>query len=172
MTIVIANRQRTRKVNLRRLKTMTGRILARLGIVQAELGITLVAAPEMAALNERFLHHAGPTDVITFDYTRAGGARHSVRADFNGAPLSRLSPSSSSPALHGEIFVCVDEAVSQARHFKTSWQSETLRYLIHGVLHLLGHDDSRPAARRKMKQQENLLLARLSGSGKSRSALE
>ena len=171
MTIVIANRQRTRKVNLRRLKTMTGRILARLGIAQAELGITLVAAPEMAALNERFLHHAGPTDVITFDYTRADGARHSVRADFSGAPLSHPS-SSSPPALHGEIFVCVDEAVSQARHFKTSWQSETLRYLIHGVLHLLGHDDSRPAARRKMKQQENLLLARLSGSGKSRSPLE
>ena len=47
--------------------------------------------------------------------------------------------------LHGEIFICVDEAVWQARKFRTSWQSEIVRYLVHGVLHLLGHDDSRPA---------------------------
>ena len=47
--------------------------------------------------------------------------------------------------LHGEIFICVDEAVLQARKFRTSWQSEIVRYLVHGVLHLLGHDDSRPA---------------------------
>ena len=45
--------------------------------------------------------------------------------------------------LHGEIFICVDEAIRQARRFGTIWQSEIVRYLIHGVLHLLGFDDSR-----------------------------
>jgi len=50
--------------------------------------------------------------------------------------------------LLGEIYICVDEAVLQARKFGTSWQSEVIRYLVHGVLHLLGFDDSsggRPA---------------------------
>ncbi len=67
------------------------------------------------------------------------------------------------PTLHGEIFICVDEAIAQARKYAPRWQSEIVRYVIHGILHLLGHDDSRPAARRRMKREENRLLRRLAG---------
>jgi rRNA maturation RNase YbeY len=52
----------------------------------------------------------------------------------------------------------VDEAVLQARKFGTSWESEVIRYLVHGVLHLLGFDDSSAGARRKMKPEENRRL--------------
>jgi probable rRNA maturation factor len=48
--------------------------------------------------------------------------------------------------------------MTQARQFRTSWQSELVRYIIHGVLHLRGFDDIRPADRRKMKREENRLL--------------
>lgn len=63
--------------------------------------------------------------------------------------------------IHGEMFVCVDEAVAQARRFRTSWQSEVVRYLIHGILHLLGHDDHRAEDRRRMKRAEDRLLHQL-----------
>jgi probable rRNA maturation factor len=56
----------------------------------------------------------------------------------------------------------VDEAVLQARKFGTHWQSEIVRYVVHGVLHLTGHDDRLSAARRKMKREENRLLTGLS----------
>ena len=52
----------------------------------------------------------------------------------------------------------MDDAISQARQFGTTWTSELVRYVIHGVLHLLGHDDVRPVTRRKMKREENRLL--------------
>ena len=52
----------------------------------------------------------------------------------------------------------MDEAVLQARKFDTSWQSEIVRYIIHGVLHLVGFDDSSAGARRKMKREENRRL--------------
>jgi probable rRNA maturation factor len=68
----------------------------------------------------------------------------------------------SRPTLHGEIFICVDEAVSQAQKFGASWQSEIVRYIIHGVLHLLGHDDLHAGAQREMKREENRLLRKLS----------
>jgi len=58
----------------------------------------------------------------------------------------------------GEIFICVDEAVLQARKFGTSWPSEVVRYIVHGVLHLCGFDDSSAGARRKMKREENRRL--------------
>jgi probable rRNA maturation factor len=96
-------------------------------------------------VNETFLKHEGPTDVVTFDYLE-----------------KRKAGSGKRKHLHGEIFICVDEAVLQAKKFRASWQSEIVRYLVHGVLHLLGHDDRRIAARKKMKREENRLLRELS----------
>jgi probable rRNA maturation factor len=118
------------------------KLFAELEICEAELGVNLVGAREMTLVNETFLRHEGSTDVITFDHTDC-------------------PPKTTSPALHGELFICVDEAVQQARRFRTSWQSEVVRYLIHGVLHLRGHDDRRASDRRKMKREENRLVRRL-----------
>ena len=64
--------------------------------------------------------------------------------------------------VHGEIFICIDDAVKQARQFRTTWQSELVRYLIHGVLHAVGYGDLTPADRGVMKREENRLLLMLS----------
>jgi len=162
--LVLRNRQRVRRVHLQLLRQMFRSLLRDLpGVKDFQLGVHLVAAAEMTRLNERFLRHAGSTDVITFDY-RTNKPTPDPSQEGNG----KLRADLSSPPwqghewlLYGEIFVCLDEAVSQAHRFRTSWQSELLRYVIHGVLHLHGFDDSRPAARRKMKREENRLLRRL-----------
>ena len=152
MTVAIVSRQRTRKVNARLLKQIANFLLSELQIAEAELGIILVGETEMARVNKTFLNHKGSTDVITFDH-REGRA---------GSPLPAVGAHGvTRPTLHGELFICVDDAVVQAREFKTTWQSEVVRYLIHGVLHLLGHDDHAAVVRRKMKREENHLLRRL-----------
>lgn len=140
--LTIHSRQSTRGVEVTLLRRIAKDLFAGLPQVQAaELGICLVAAPEMSRINEAFLQHAGSTDVITFNYSE---------------PATRNSEAA--PHLQGEIFICVDEAVAQARCFRTTWQSELVRYLVHGVLHLLGHDDQAAVDRRKMKRVENRLV--------------
>ena len=67
-SILIANRQRTKKINARRLKQIVSVLFAELEISEAELGINLVGAQEMARANRQFLQHEGSTDVITFDH--------------------------------------------------------------------------------------------------------
>lgn len=143
--IMISNRQRARKIDLRLLETITAAVLEELKIAQAELGIVLTSANEMASLNKKYLGHEGPTDVITFDY---GNPESGIRIP--GLPL------------HGEIFVCVEEAQRQAKEFRTGWQPEMVRYIVHGVLHLLGHDDLKPMARKKMKRVEGRVAGKLS----------
>jgi probable rRNA maturation factor len=155
MSVTIANRQRVQKINLRLLKKIANALLAELEIQKAELGICLVAAPEMTRLNESFLKHRGSTDVIAFDYgfgVPPSGGKFSKKS----ARANRLKPELRT--LHGEIHICVAEAVLQARKYGTSWQSEVVRYIVHGVLHLLGFDDSSAGARRKMKREENRRL--------------
>jgi probable rRNA maturation factor len=144
-SLVLRNRQRVRPVNLGFLRLIITELLQEGFQTESfDLGIYLVSSPEMTRLNETFLKHCGPTDVITFDYSEIPGDESRSRA-----------------TLHGEIFICVDEAVKQARQFRATWQSELARYVVHGLLHLQGHDDLRPASRRKMKLTENRLLRRL-----------
>lgn len=166
--IHLENRQRVRSVHLPLLRQITRALLEqRQPEPDSEIGVYLVATPEMARLNEGFLNHAGSTDVITFDYaepsptaaaSEPGGADLPVRrTKFKGA--TRVQ--SSKRSLHGEIFICVDDAVKQARQFQTTWPEEIVRYLVHGVLHLEGFDDMTPAARRLMKRAENRLVKEL-----------
>jgi probable rRNA maturation factor len=152
MSVTIANRQHVRKINLRLLKKIAAALLTELEIKKAEIGICLVAAPEMTRLNETFLKHKGSTDVITFDYRDNVGQASSLSHSKKQKVRDRQD---ACPTIHGEIYICMDEAVLQARKFGTSWQSEVIRYLVHGVLHLLGFDDSSAGARRKMKREEN-----------------
>ena len=131
----VRSRQRTRPVDTRQLRRIALWALEeRFGDTAFELGIHLVGAAEMARVNGTFLNHEGSTDVITFDQGEGGGG------------------------LHGELFICVDDAVAQARRFRTTWQGEVVRYVLHGLLHLHGFDDLEPAARRRMKREENRLV--------------
>jgi probable rRNA maturation factor len=147
--IAISNRQRAgaraRKIDLRLLQKIAAAALEELGLEAAELSIVLVGAKEMASLNEKFLNHEGPTDVITFDYrnTELGTQNIELR-------------------IYGEIFVCLEEAKRQAKEFKTTWQAEVVRYVVHGILHLAGHGDLHPVARKKMKKEEGRLVRELS----------
>ena len=155
--LCLRNRQGNRSVNLQLLEEIARHLLKRCSSHgHIELGIHLVAAPEMTRLNEQFLHHAGSTDVITFDY-----AGHAAQAPPPTRPVAKVRAADradAGPALWGEIFICLDEAVAQARRFRTTWQSEVTRYLVHGLLHLHGYDDGHPAARLRMKREENRLL--------------
>jgi probable rRNA maturation factor len=148
LDLTLRNRQKTCRVETRRLRRICTRLLEDLlQLKNAELGITLVAAAEMARINGHFLHHEGSTDVITFDYSEIPNP---------GPPTPERGPK-----LHGELFVCLDEAIFQARCCHTTWQSELVRYIIHGTLHLLGYDDDRAPDRHAMKREEDRLLGLL-----------
>jgi probable rRNA maturation factor len=142
--LVLRNRQWVRAVDLRQLRRLSRTLIEDLlGLRGYELGVHLVAASEMTRLNGQFLQHTGSTDVITFDHS-------------TDLPIDR-------PALHGEVFICLDDAVKQARQFGVTWQAELVRYIVHGLLHLLGHDDHDPVARRRMKREEDRLVTELAG---------
>lgn len=145
LELTIRNRQRTRAIHGRLLREIAVELLGELlQLEEVELGVALVGAKEMARVNWQFLRHEGSTDVITFDHS--------------AEQLSRKRQKQMRRRISGELFICVDDAVAQARSFRTTWPAEVVRYLVHGVLHLCGHDDHRADARRIMKREENRLV--------------
>jgi probable rRNA maturation factor len=145
MLLRIQNRQRNKAIDVRRLRQIIVVLVEELlKLEQVELGVSLVGVKEMARINWQFLQHEGATDVITFDHTEG--------------QLSRRKVTPSPQAINGELFVCVAVAVAQARSFRTQWPAELVRYIVHGVLHLVGHDDHQATARTRMKRVENRLV--------------
>jgi len=148
LELTIRNRQRARAIDLRLLREIATELLRELlPLDEVELGVALVGAKEMAQINWQFLQHEGSTDVITFDHSEE--------------QLSRKRQKAMGRKICGELYVCVDDAVAQARSFRTTWPAEVVRYIVHGVLHLCGHDDHHATARRVMKREENRLVRRL-----------
>ena len=60
---------------------------------------------------------------------------------------------------HGEIFISIETAQRQAEAHHTSVDHELRLYLVHGLLHLQGFDDSEPTARRRMQRVQARILA-------------
>ena len=140
--LAVSNRQRACRidgVHLRRLVRF--HLEEQLKLRHYDLAVHLLSSRRMAEVNVTHLQHQGPTDVITFDYGEPG-----------------------TDGLHGELLVCPAVAIEQAREFGTTWESEILRYIVHGVLHLRGYDDQTAAERRRMKRAENRLLQEMVGS--------
>src|SRR5262249_6177921 len=137
-SVSINNRHRSRAVNVRLLRQIVLRCLRELlKVPMYDVSIQIVDATEITRLNEKYLKHAGSTDVVTFAYEES-------------PPIRRF--------IWGDIYVCIDEAIRQAKRFGTSWQQELVRYVVHGILHLLGYDDRTVRARKGMKSIENKLV--------------
>jgi probable rRNA maturation factor len=161
-TLCLLNRQRGRRVDPRLLRRIVQALLRETCPEGTfDLVIYIVAGPEMTRLNEAFLHHKGSTDVITFDYAERVEQASCLSTSGGRVQLAKDRRDACPTLLHGEIFVCLDIAVSQARRFHTTWQSELVRYIVHGVLHLLGYDDRHARARRRMKRTEDTLVHQL-----------
>jgi probable rRNA maturation factor len=105
----------------------------------AEMSVALVGDRRMAALHERFLGIAGPTDVLTFDLARV--ARGRVTA--------------------GEVVVCVPHALREARRRGIRPRDEVLLYALHGMLHLCGYDDRTDRGFVNMHRREDQILRAL-----------
>src|SRR3990172_2643496 len=139
MGIQVRNLQRARRVATSRLRSVGRRTLSALGCPEAEVGSLLVTDRRIRALNRRYRGEDSPTDVLAFPQGEGGG------------PPGH-------PGLLGDVVISVETAASQAARAGSSLEREAALLLIHGILHLLGHDHATAAERRRMWAIQRRLL--------------
>ena len=93
----------------------------------------------MRELNRGYRGKDAATDVLSFPMEHA--------------------PAADAERLLGDVVISVDTAARQATEYDATLQRELYRLLIHGLLHLLGHDHVRAAERRVMEREERRLAA-------------
>ena len=104
------------------------------------ISVALVGRTTISRLNREYLKHAGATDVISFGMGR----------ERRGAPAV------------GDIYICPDVARENARRNRVPVREELARLVVHGTLHVLGHDhpdDETRTSSAMWKRQERILAS-------------
>ncbi len=139
MTVSLSGRRGLPPLDRPKLRRRAGAILRALDRSDSELSILLVGDAEIAELNAAYRDKRRPTDVLSFSLLEG---RHSDRRG----------------ALLGDVVISLETAERQARRGRRSLEDEVLRLLVHGVLHLLGHDHEEDEEARAMRAEERRLL--------------
>ncbi len=125
-------------IDRRLLRARAAHLLRAVEQARAELSIALVDDAKIAELNAAYRGANRATDVLSFSLREGQGA------DYCGALL-------------GDVVIGLETAARQARVRRRSVDDEVARLLIHGTLHLLGHDHERSDESRVMRAEERRL---------------
>jgi len=121
------------KIKRRETTRWIKRIIENLNKKTGDITFIFCSDEEILRINKSYLNHDYYTDIITFDYSEK----------------DRLS---------GDLFISLETVKTNSEKFKTKYEEELLRVMIHGVLHLCGFDDKTPAERKIIREKEDEAL--------------
>tara|TARA_B100000575_G_scaffold294548_1_gene311423 strand:- start:6812 stop:7270 length:459 start_codon:yes stop_codon:yes gene_type:complete len=104
--------------------------------------IVIVDEAEIRRINSEYLQRDYITDIISFHYHET----------------SKFMDSSSRPLLEGTIYCCLPRIIEQSREFSVKLHTECLRILVHGLLHILGFEDSTMEQKKIMTIEEDAII--------------
>ena len=140
-TVVVSDEQTEVEVDAGRWADLARAVLGHEGRV-GELTLTFVDRAEIAALNAEHMGKEGPTDVLSF-------------------PLDSFDDTAGAlpgPVLLGDVVVCPAIAREAAPTHAGTLDDELALLVVHGILHVLGHDHFEPEETRVMRDRERVLL--------------
>jgi probable rRNA maturation factor len=122
------------KLDKRKIHNLVFQLTRELEIKLETLELNFVTSETILRINIEYLDHDYLTDIITFNY------------------------SGDKENLEGEIFICTEIALENALKYNVNLDSELIRLIIHGILHLIGYDDTKSDKKKKMKIKEDELV--------------
>ena len=143
--VVVSDEQHEIRVDADRWSALAVAALRAEGCV-GELSLTFVDPDEMAALNAEHLGKQGPTDVLSF-------------------PLDPHGSDTPGPSLIGDIVICPAIAATAAPGHAGNLDDELALLIVHGVLHISGHDHAEADETATMRARELALLVEHHWSG-------
>ena len=141
MAILIDNQQENHPIEIQKLEVKAQAILDALDCQEGELSILIVDDLRIAEINQAYLNHSGPTNVISFSM------REGEFGDIN-------------PHLLGDVIISADTCAMEAQEASITMETRLDQLLIHGILHIFGYDHIHSEADAKaMEAKSNELVA-------------
>jgi len=128
-------------------------LLGAVGARDATVSVTIVRDRAMRALNREHRGKDAPTDVLSFPLLEPAAFDRRARTHPHRVDDTEL--------MLGDVVISLDTANRQAAAYDAPLTRELERLLIHGILHLCGHDHLAPGERRSMEREERRLAAEI-----------
>jgi len=126
----------------------------------AEVVLSLITDEEIQRLNQVYLDTDQPTDVLAFPLVdEEWRGEDKVKKTFVAPPDGILHL--------GDVVVSWERAAEQAEELEHTLEKELVILTVHGVLHLLGYDDSTESERAEMEAKTNKVVEEVFGSGRN-----
>lgn len=132
INIAIINSSIAERLPKKRIKNVILKSLEYEKITKASINVIIVDSEYMIQLNDKYLKHNYATDVLAFE--------------LEDEPLE------------GEIYICYQTALSQAKEYKVTITNELCRLAVHGTLHLLGYNDDTEINKKIMYQLQEKII--------------
>lgn len=144
MYVAVVNEQTVLALDRGRIAAVVRAVVAAEGQRCDEVAIHFVTLETISDLHLRFFDDPSPTDCISLpiDEVDDGTYRHL-----------------------GEVFVCPQVACDYVAAHGGDAYEETILYVVHGLLHLMGYDDLEESAEAAMRKAEESHLTKLKGAG-------
>lgn len=144
---------------IRRISQIT---MDNLGVGSYELSVHFTDSSGIRELNSQYRNKDSSTDVLSFPQQQFGAPQCFQQGSAKASSEDDEPP----PAdLLGDLIISLDDALANARNINQGLDREVGFLLIHGILHLCGHDHQEPAEEKIMLQQQDLLMAALGATG-------
>ena len=124
----------TKTPSKRLLKAWIKEFVSNHGKKVGELAFVFCSDVKIVEVNQNFLQHDYYTDIITFDYSEG-------------------------EVISGDIFISVERVLENAASHQVDYNTELLRVLSHGVLHLIGFQDKEEKKKIEMTRNEDLCMS-------------
>jgi rRNA maturation RNase YbeY len=123
-------------LDIRKKKSWIKGLVKEQGFKLGDLSYIFLNDEGLHKINLEYLNHDTYTDIITFD--------NSEEEDM----------------IEGDIFVSVERIAENAKKFKVDFETELIRVMAHGVLHLCGYLDKKPENIKLMREMEDKYVAK------------
>ena len=148
MAVLIDNQQQNQPLKIPAVQKKAQAILNALECPDGELSVLLVDDPRIAELNETYLNHQGPTNVISFPMREGDGANLH-------------------PELLGDVVISMDTCAQEAEMGEIPTERRFYELLVHGILHLFGYDHVHSEAEADVMESKSRELLALIGENES-----
>jgi probable rRNA maturation factor len=154
--------------DLSRAESVAETLLVETGYADAEVSILLTDDPGIHILNKEWRGYDKPTDVLSWPmeegvgYEVLGIGQATAPSDTAVPTIQNPTPNTQhpTPILLGDVAISLDTAKRQAEARGWAVEEEIALLLVHGILHLLGHEDETDAGAEGMRIVEQRLLGK------------
>jgi len=123
-----------KRISTKRVKSLISKILDDYGTYITNINIIFTNDKYLLKINKKYLNHNFYTDIITFDISTENSKQT-------------------------EIYISLDRAKENSKILNQKFSDEIIRLIIHGILHMIGFNDSTNKEKLLMSQKENYYLS-------------